>query len=737
MRQPTVFDWGQTPALAPSIKRANPLAWIVASSAMGLMAAVLAVALAWRPLLGGVAPPGPFSEHLGFIAKLAFHAIFKSFYGADSRLYLGWLSERSDTERSALVWRAALGAWSFLMPWVFLAKGYLNGRDALIHLRGSTRMEGREALEALNHRLADRVMRRPDHPIAPGVPYPADLWTRHVLVVGGVGSGKSTVLRPLIDKVISSGEQMMLFDPKSEFTSGFGKPGIIAPWDARGLSWDIGKDMRNLLDMRRFASTMIKESQDPMWSNASRQLLVGLMIYLKGTRGSDWGWLELRDLIALPQASLLQIMKRWHPEAERAVEKASVTTAGILINLASFCSAIFDLAEAWGANAPDRRVSFVEWIKGGSFHGQLILQGHGAYAELTKAYVEAIVGVVSAMVNSVEMSDDPNRKIWFIADEFAQMGKVPVRALFEVGRSRGVRCVVACQDFAQLEEIHGTPFVRALVGMCGTLLIGQIMQGETAEALCKAFGAREVERANVSASTGGAGSGARGSTTLSYNRDEVPLYKPSELTSRLGLTPDGAGVVMLLFTGGDAYELRWPLYRMRRERPAHVPAPWTLGFARDGVEPNVEEARAAGAHEAGPEVSMSLPNASSRTVDFESAAEQGMGRAGPASAQLAPPRRKADETKRADGGGHAPEEALMVEPMVEEAGHSPCEEAEPLFDALAELAVVTMGHGPAGLAIEVAAALDSVSDETGGPEHRVHMANKPLPWTLRRQGQED
>lgn len=218
-----------------------------------------------------------------------------------------------------------------------------------------------------------------------------------------------------------------------------------------------------------------------------------------------------------------------------------------------------------------RRVSFVEWIQGRSKFKQIILQGHGAYAELTKSYVEGIVGVVSAMVNSVEMTDDPDRKIWFIADEFAQMGKMPVRPLFEVGRSRGVRCVVACQDFAQLEEIHGAPMVKALVGMCGTLLVGQIMQGETAEQLCKAFGSREVERRNTPLS----GSGTAGAS--SFSREEVPLYKPSELTSRLGLAEDGSGVVLLLFTGGRAYELRWPIYKMRSERPPHVPAPWTLG----------------------------------------------------------------------------------------------------------------------------------------------------------------
>ena len=576
MSDKAVYDWGRSSALAPSIKRARPMSWIGASAVCGVFAAAISMAIVWRPMLGLIAPPGALAEHFGFAAKACVHAVFKPLYAADTRAYVGWLSERSGQERNALIWRCAVGVWSFLMPWALLAKGCLHGRDGLIHLRGSVRLSGRAAIVGLRRELAGRVKRRPDHDIAPGVAYPADLWTRHVLIVGGVGSGKSTVLRPLIDKVVASGEQMMLFDPKSEFTSGFGSPQIIAPWDARGLAWDIAKDMRNLLDMRRFAATIIKESHDPMWSNASRQLLVGLMLYLKGTRGVDWGWMELRDLVSLPQASLLQIMRRWHPEAIRAVEKATVTTAGILINLASFCSSIFDLAEAWGMNSPERRVSFVEWVHGASPHRQIILQGHGAYADLTRAYTEGIMGVVSAMVNSVEMADDPDRKIWFIADEFAKMGKIPVQPLFEVGRSRGVRCVVACQDFAQIEEMHGASFARALVGMCGTIVAGQIMQGETAEALCKAFGTREVERANVSSSSGG----PQGSSTLSYARDEIPLYKPSELTSRLGLTPDGSGVVLLLFTGGNAYELAWPMFHMRRERAAHDP-----GLARLACAP--------------------------------------------------------------------------------------------------------------------------------------------------------
>ncbi|QJE03549.1 type IV secretion system DNA-binding domain-containing protein [Massilia forsythiae] len=451
----------------------------------------------------------------------------------------------------------------------------LKPRDGLTVLRGPARWEGDAAKTALRRRLAKRCAARPDHDLAPGIAYPADMWTRHMLVVAGTGAGKSTALKPLIEKVVKANERALIFDPKGEFTKGFGSPAILAPWDARSVAWDVAKDMRNIGDMRRLAAAFVKEAQDPMWSNAARQLLVGFMVYLKATRRDDWGWKELDAMSSAPHSDILPIMEEHHREAVRAVERASVTTQGILINLASFMSPVRDLAQAWGETPKSRRVSFVEWTHGRDERAQIILQGHGAYPDLAKSFLEGIVGVVAAIVNSVEMDDDPRRKIWFIADESAQMGKVPMRPLFDVGRSRGVRCVIACQDLGQLEEIHGDKTVKAIVAMAGSILLGQMMPGETSEQLCKALGSREVERANVSASVG-AGSGR--STTLSFSRDEMPLYKPSELASRLGLTPDGRGVRMALCMGGDAYELFWPRFDIKNIRPAHVPAPWTRRF---------------------------------------------------------------------------------------------------------------------------------------------------------------
>lgn len=555
------------------------MAWLALSCALGLAAFLLAMAALWRPWLGHPAPPGELSYHFAQCLKALASFALPTFLGKEAAAYSDFLHKAAaDGWAGEARWRLFVAAVCALVPACLFWRPCMSPRDGLIHLRGARRFEGAEARRELNKKLAARVRLRPDHEIAPGIPYPADLWTRHVLLVGGVGSGKSTVIRPLIDRIIKANEKLILFDPKGEFTAAFEEPALLAPWDSRSFSWDIGADMRNVGDMRRFAAALIKEGQDPMWANAARQLLVGFMIYLRESRGSLWSWAELADMLSTPQDDLLAIMWRYNREAVRAVERVSVTTHGILINLSAFCSPIYDLAAAWADTPPERRISFVDWVhNAGPAHRQIILQGHGSYPDLTKGCLEGVFGVISAIVNSAGIDDDPSRKLWIIVDEFAKAGRIPIIPVFEVGRSRGARCVVACQDFAQVEEVHGKEALKALVSMCGAILVGQVGQGETAEALAKALGSREVERQNVSTTSGGS-PGGTGTRTLSYNRDELSIYKPSELGSRLGLDAERGGVVMTLALEGNAYELFWPHFEMTAKRPAHKPAAWTLGL---------------------------------------------------------------------------------------------------------------------------------------------------------------
>jgi len=540
----------------------------------------------WHPIPFLDLPAGSLAEHAQFILKWLLHQMLPHAFVMDAKWYAELVANYPRPIQVGMAFRLIVSLAAASLPAFWLARIHLKPRDAMMEIRGGHRFELGEGAAELAVAMKSIKNAIPDFDFAPGVPYPSQIWSQHVLAVGGVGAGKSTFLRPLLQRIVKSGDRLLCFDPKGEFTAGFKTPIIMAPWDARSYAWDIAADMRNHGDMERFAAAVIKDSQDPMWSNAARGLLVGFLVYLQSARGTQWGWQDLADMLTLPEEDILPLMQRYYPEASRAVAAASVTTKGILINLDSFCRPIFHLARAWGQLPKERRISFVRWTKDPKIATrQIMLQGNGAYPELTRAYVEGIVSVIAGIVNSVELDDDPERKIWILADEFAQMGKIPVRPLFEVGRSRGVRCVVACQDFAQLEEVHGKEGTRALISMCGTLMVGRIGPGETAETLSKNLGTREVERSNVSTSYDGKAGSTSPTTTLTYSRDSLALYVPAELAARLGDKPSLNGCVFAAAVQGKTYEILWPYFSMPKVRKAHVAAKWTLG-----VQPVAEPA---------------------------------------------------------------------------------------------------------------------------------------------------
>jgi len=562
--------------MPPSIPTTQPGRWLATSAALGAAAFPLSMALLWRDFPGLPAPEGTFSAHMQHLAMWASHAVVPALFPAQAAEWGAHLAALSDRGALApLIWRSIASAAVACAPGWLLWLDHMVPRDGLIHVRGPRLRKGEDAVEAIKRRLRKRVKAEPDHFVAEGVRFPADLWRRHTLMIGGSGAGKSTMLLPLLKQIIAADERLICFDPKGQFTSVFGKPGIIAPWDARSLVWDIARDIRNEGDERRFAVSIVPEGGEAFWANAAREILVGLLRYLGEAYGTVWGWQELANMLRLSREDMLGVMQRHNPPAAQLIAKANTTSEGILSNLAAFTAPIFDLAKYWGALPASRRVSFIDWALTNPVDRQIIIQGHGGWPQLTKALTQGIFGTIAAILNSPEIPDSFGRKLWFVCDEFARMGKAPLNEICEMGRSRGARVVLATQDFAQLEEIHGKLVIQGLIAMCGARLVGMLSPGETADTMCKALGSREVERYNISTSYGEGGKVA--STSGSWARESLPLYLPSEIAN-LGprVKPDGSiAVSMALSMDGEVYELEWPVQEWPQARLPYEMVPAT------------------------------------------------------------------------------------------------------------------------------------------------------------------
>ena len=555
----------------PSIKKTDYTSMLLGSTAAGLAVGTATLWLSWHDLPWLPAPAESLSFHMRFWLDGALSHLTKGVFGTTAwHEYLAYLNRLSSSGYASIisfrVWTSIIsGTTSALyFGWKLSAP-----RDALIHIRGRRFYQGSEAI-----RLAKKESRIECKQtgngilLHPEIPMSVDRETRHILVMGAVGSGKTQMIWHLLNLVIQRGDRAIIYDNKGEFTAGIKSCILFAPWDSRSSVWDIASDCRSKQNARDLAAQLIPANdKDPMWSNASRAILTGMIVSLQVTKEFDWGFRDIADLIPLPIAEIHGIMKKYNPEGMRSVEDASRTTQSILINLSAFMSVIFDLADAWGDVPKERRFSLRSWLENSTRKKVLILQGDNSNRQLAHAYINGMISCVSGMVCSPNFQDSTTRKIWVFLDEMAQIGKLDnISPMLEVGRSKGVRVVIGTQDIAQLRNLYGQHNTEAWASMIGTSIYGRMAGGETAEWISKRIGSREVERPNEVWSY----RDGKPTCSTSYVKEKIQLVIPSQLQSELGAKDGHVSMLLDGFSNG-VYQIDYPMIDVKKIRKSHIP----------------------------------------------------------------------------------------------------------------------------------------------------------------------
>lgn len=478
-----------------------------------------------------------------------------------------WFTGRFDL---ALGFSASCGAWL----------GYLTGKpeSAIRHVVGRQLWRGKEAVRNLTKHSRNEceiseegLLMQPDFQWR----LSRDRETRHFLMVGSIGGGKTAIIIPLIKAAIARGDKLVIYDNKGDFTSWLPECVLLAPWDKRSAAWDIGRDCHNGQDAQELAARLIPEGMDPLWHTAARQILTAIIIKLQTERQTTWSWHTLYQIACLPREELMAIVRRYLPQARHVVDAPGKTSQSILVNFGAHMTLVADLAKAWGNPTLYNSFSFIDWLEDPDPKRRvLVLQGSGKYSALAKSYIQSIVALMAAHINSPEFEESRDRRLWFILDEFPQLGKLEqVAPLLEIGRSKGVRVVLGAQDLEQIKELYGNHTASSWMSMIGTQIIVRINAGETANFIAKdVIGYRSIDR-----------------TVMHEGKPQVPMredvlvMEPSELQSDLG--PGATGVDALLLGCDDAFILHWPFTTVEQQRPPSAPAAWLAASVSDKVPP--------------------------------------------------------------------------------------------------------------------------------------------------------
>lgn len=234
-------------------------------------------------------------------------------------------------------------AYAGLIPrsnqWVVSGVRLLEGKDA--------RKEARRRSPPLKDRLTDPF----------GLPLHPDLWlakktlSRHMLIYGSVGSGKTQILLAMLQPLMANERaKLFLYDVKGDFTAKFPMAKICSPFDKRSLTWWVARDVRTSTQAAAFADSLIPEDSGSgkFWTQAARQILLGVVRSLQNEKPEQWTWTDLAQRVSMRAAEMAPILDKSYRKAYGLISNTEGQTAfNVIATLNGYTKVIDDLARAW------------------------------------------------------------------------------------------------------------------------------------------------------------------------------------------------------------------------------------------------------------------------------------------------------------------------------------------------------------------------------------------------------
>jgi len=342
----------------------------------------------------------------------------------------------------------------------------------------------------------------------------------HFLAIGTTGSGKTTILRLLMQSVlprVGTGDcRALVNDAKQDampLLAGMvdlDKIVLLNPFDSRGVAWDIAKDLNEPRLILEFCSTIFPAVPDStqFFRNATVNCSYGIIMsyFLSGL---DF---TLGDVLRpLQDASLIVQVLCKHPETKHIAKRYFRDEKLISNLLASFAVSSLPyehVAACW--EHAETKVSFKDWAQ-----GELIyVLGN---SEVSRAALDNINRCMTKTAASLVL-DKPESMTsasWFFFDELSDAGKLDgLIPLAKKGRSKGAKIAIAFQSVSGLRDpnLYGQHGADELLGQFGNRFLGRLECVATADYLSQLIGEQEIVAVSTSYT-----SGKESSSTTSYS----------------------------------------------------------------------------------------------------------------------------------------------------------------------------------------------------------------------------
>ena len=376
----------------------------------------------------------------------------------------------------------------------------------------------------LHRRLYDAAFKSPAPYTIAGVPFPKRAETRHTIVSGTTGSGKTVLISDLVAQIRAQGERCVLYDKMGSYTRSFFDPArdvLLNPLDARSPRWSPFYEARSSRDFDTMAAALIpqqKDTVDPFWVTAARQLFSNGAGVLR-EKGVTENRVLVDHLLKTELTALAQAME--DTVAQSIVDPENPKTA---LSVRAMLTAHLGALEV----LPDDGTPFSirDWVSDEDRGGFLFLTSradqHASLRGLISTWLEIAVNAL------LSLEQDDGRRVWIVLDELPTLHQVPsLQPGLAESRQFGGCFVLGIQVISALRDLYGRNGAETVSGLCGTRVVLSAPDEDTARWSAASLGRAEVEEVTEGFSYGA--NTIRDGVSLTPKRELRPLALASEI----------------------------------------------------------------------------------------------------------------------------------------------------------------------------------------------------------------
>lgn len=321
---------------------------------------------------------------------------------------------------------------------------------------------------------------------------------------GTVGSGKSEVIRRLLNYVRARGDMAIIYDRSCEFVKSYYDPSIdkiLNPLDSRCAAWDLWKECLTLPDFDNVSNTLIPmgTKEDPFWQGSGRTIFAEGAYLMREDK--DRSYEKLVDTMLSIKIDKLRAYLQNTPAANLVEEKIEKTAISIRAVLTNYVKAIRYLQGIEKNGEPFTIRDWMRSVREDQPNGWLFISSNADTHASLKPVISMWLSI--AIRGLLAMGENRNRRVWIFADELPTLHKLPdLVEILPEARKFGGCYVFGIQSYAQLEDIYGVKPAATLFDVMNTRAFFRSPSKGIAEFAAGEIGEKEIKKASENYSYG-------------------------------------------------------------------------------------------------------------------------------------------------------------------------------------------------------------------------------------------